>query len=102
MLVLGVFNTSLVAIPNLTPELSDLLRTIYINELHVFYMWSPGNSDDPCRRVHHVLDSPFSDFDLDSSQDLLVLWDSTSPNSHGLQYAEDILAFSICSGLRLR
>ena len=93
VLVLGVFNISLVTIPNLTPELSDLLRTIYINELHVFYMWYTGNSDEPYRRLHRVLDSPFSDFDLEPSQDLLVLWDSTSPNSHGLQYALDIIVF---------
>lgn len=87
VLALGVFNVSIVPIPNLTPELTDLLRTIYINELHIFYMWSAGPSDEPCRRQHRILDAPFSDFDLEPSQDLLVLWDSTSPNSHGLQYA---------------
>lgn len=85
VLALGVFNISIVTIPNLTPELTDLLRTIYINELHIFYMWSAG-TDEPCRRQHRILDSPFSDFDLEPSQDLLVLWDSTSPNLHGLQY----------------
>ncbi|TFY64635.1 hypothetical protein EVJ58_g2479 [Rhodofomes roseus] len=54
-----------------------------MNELHVLYLRGAEGSSDFRRDVHRF-DQAFSDFDVELSEDLLVLWNSFSPPSTGL------------------
>lgn len=83
VLVFGVLNHTLLH-PAIQPQVADILGLMYINELHVLFLHGAGHDLD--HRRHSIVDpGGFSDFELEPSQDLLVLWDSYSPAPDGLR-----------------